>query len=1471
MSSEAKEKSAEPDLSPIEGDADLQNVFLNPRELTYAVQVVTKSRLLGTLRATIPTGSTVPADQHEQLGRFLKRSNEVIQRLEREVTAAFRGRDWRDVARLVHQNIVQAQCDVREAYERIAERRNGSTHPAIEAAAKAFAAPLDLVDLTDTRPLEIEAAFGDASRLKFEPDQFVTIEKEPTPVITVTFEEPPKRDLWEEARAAVESEMEPVPEFRWSWTDEELFAEHKMHAVYYCVYDLASIWEETEANLIAGFQEWKKACLQSDLKFQRWGFGSQQKTLPDVLKNLESSFERQITTLFKQRLVDQQLGVNYYKVFINPSIDTIITSLRSFSEFENSPDPTYIDTALKDFFTKTRRLVIARSPRIRPEFIQEDDKERALVICKKNEKEPIDRGVVMNCLRAWSTEPEAKLKRQITKGYLKKVLACAIQESNMHAGRVTQHDAWEIAEAIEAHLLPEFNDIAIAQDCSDPLEFVQFCQNILSRALRRIDCFHSTQFPPRLVATAKNAASMTVSWGVRSMALQTPLAHNWSNADADYDTALANFYPTSPETTTKHEEKSDPKIDPRILERWWTSFNESAAKQLHVEVTGVKPAEEGPIRAQVRDVMFGRLKAIVVPKVLKNQEDIDRFVADVRKVVGQMPKSVEVRGCAVAIPDSMSQRLLAELDTLKTKSGAVVALEKQESIEAQILPEFRWSWTDEELFAKDKLISGKIGHLSNTALIEAWDDVADGILSSLKKWAEEECGHNLGEKMGLVQQSEQMRVPSQRKIADAVIQHLEAVTLPCMGAHIQRMLDLHVVQSRIENSRDSFVRWLQKDILSYLEDFPSEQFEKPVNDFFARLNEGDPIRSPISDRPFWITDKEFMVFTKEDTCLKIRRDALVMCLMGGKAIEVSTGKRGKKHYYLQRRLCFTEPQLKFTAEVPNLEERVLEAVGREDGPAQQIAEALCKRIRGVVGGVRDETFSDAASFVRSLKQTGANLLSAIDSLQDSEFDAHLLIAIKNAASYQLCRDIRALAYSAYEHPAIPKDDEYLSEMASFFDNSIKGARAQILDDDPELIAQKTDVLGTGESPSSGIQESEVLSGKMLTRSKILDELIETFRIARRQKRRPKNAATFEAQNFEDSLTNIIADLMPEEIDRPIKLVMLEAWLCGYVKGTLQVVPEKNFDPSFVLKFRGRLHIKLGQKLDQFCHIVTDNHPWSLYFLRQPLDGFGIAKDYDLHSQSFGLDREAIYSELCRKIEAAKADLSVIIRSPGDDRAAKHMEAHPFVLQEKLKQFLDQHGRPKFLSRCDLFAILGFLQASDSYCGIWAEVSGGTAYWNQLNLEEYAKSLFLPLYEVLDQRLADASQVEKDIAASLKREEPSPSAIQAYQSSGDQPAPTMAPPFEASTASVPLVTEPSRSRSLRHQAAIDEVAQRGDIVIQRLILEGRRYGSMVSQLSKLVPVAKEKAEQILEAQELLRMAREALQRLLSEQNGTESNS
>jgi hypothetical protein len=534
--------SAVPDLRSLEQNQELQSLVWDKEESIGRIQMLLEARALAALQKLIPTKLEVSEKQHLRFSQFIKRFRAAIADVGKniEITHKRPDKEIHTIALSIHENIRTLQADVREFFEHTLNKDNGHTLEAIQVAVDAITQPIKLEQLQDDPLYEtIDLVSGGA---KFEAEQFFTIQKKPEPETVIDKKNSiPTATIAPQVQSPIAKEQgnkentgDVIPEFRWSWTDEELFGKEKLAECIRLPFspeEVMEFWEETQNLLLKEFEDWRQEYLDKcgDKIMAEGSVISTIKLLDEIESEFKKAFPKVkegISTFFKQSSFYVGSSENVAEAAAP------ILKKRIFFIATGAPQPTFIDRLIYDFFLKMCNGERLEYPVVDPSLVTSERKRYYRLKAFKADESHLTKGEIVD-ICCYQELPDDILNSTLTD------MADSLKGNSAHSLRVgTKFLQKAVREGLEK-TMPNKILLNTEIDCID------LCKNMLNCALDAVHAFTYKDLPFDLLMKLKNNASFMLSRNVREKALTLPVGITWpkANSEDEIKHALSNFYP----------------------------------------------------------------------------------------------------------------------------------------------------------------------------------------------------------------------------------------------------------------------------------------------------------------------------------------------------------------------------------------------------------------------------------------------------------------------------------------------------------------------------------------------------------------------------------------------------------------------------------------------------------------------------------------------------------------------------------------------------------------------------------------------------------------------------------------------------------------------------------------------------------------------------------------------------------------
>lgn len=659
---------------------DLATLVWKKDELLRRMKLLLETKTLAGLTAALPNRiETHNAEDYERMEQFIRRIQIEISKICERIAAALNhsAPDRSDVPSMVNQNIGIFQAEVRKYINDLGVKSNGKTMEAIRSAEGEMTGALSFQDLEETTLLMTLEKILPNARLSA--DQFMVVQEKPKPQVSISFHDS-QSNLWTAALQKKEQEAAAIPKFRWSWTDDELFAKKKLpQAMEYThsYQEIEEIWNETAETLIGGFKEWKQQCrtqIAPSQVFTKKSGGSLRRE--EALQKLETAFTEHLFSEVQRVILDglspnKPLWINTIK----KTLPSIIENLESYCHIQDGPAPVFIAQGLSDFFQKATQASPRKHAFVQEEYIESEIVESLWLFHRRS----ISR----------TTTPRASVMRKLIGSgalgehgkFQSKLSEKVLEENEQRLKGNTKHSVRtaivslekEIEESLE-RILPEEH-----QEHSR-LEYVQLWKEATAACLEVISKFQCRELSESMLMQIRNAASFLIAWESKDTLYRIGLMDEWEN-DATYREAaereLKDFYPTPP----AQEKIGIPTMTITEIGEWLAQVRETALQQLSITCNNIPDADATSLKEKISQTIKSELLQVSLTKfmhpgkttIITDKNDVVDLATHCMSAVSRLPKSIRVEQDSYELPEELGTFLQTQIgmmvDTLCQKYG----------------------------------------------------------------------------------------------------------------------------------------------------------------------------------------------------------------------------------------------------------------------------------------------------------------------------------------------------------------------------------------------------------------------------------------------------------------------------------------------------------------------------------------------------------------------------------------------------------------------------------------------------------------------------------------------------------------------------------------------------------------------------------------------------------------------------------
>ncbi len=653
-------------LTSIDG-ADLSALVWNREELLRRIHLLLETKTLAGLKTIIPQPLEVESvENYQHMEQFIRRmQNEITKLCERIGEAIKRAAaDRSDVPAIVSQHIGIFQAEVHQCIESLGLKMNGKAMEAIRMAGTNMTETFSFQDLEEFALLETMETIPADARLST--DQFLTVKERPKAQVSIAFRDT-QNNVWKKAMQKREEEHAAIPPFRWSWTDDELFAEKKLPQTFrftHSLEEIESLWEETAETLRAGFKEWQQQCrtrIDPEQVFKKKSGGTFHRE--DALKDMEQRFMRQISEVREMVLQGFSPDHPIWRVALQTVRSGLISNLETFCQIHDGTDPVFIREALDEFYTKASETDAVQHPLLKEEHIDRASSVNQWMFQTRYISESVTPSTsILSKVIGLGTMSEggklhtnlfAKITQEGTEtctGNLKHILKGA-----------TQLLEKELEEALTVKLPKNHAEHSRS-------EHIQLWKEVIAHSFDTIAKFQHADLTESQLMQLRNAASFIVAWQARDAVFRVGLMDNWENDDIDCESAnsaLNDFYPAPPE---KKNDVVTPHVTMSDVGEWLEQVRNTALQQLDIACTNAPDAGEVCLQENVLKIVMGELQKVSLTgfphrgkDTITSGTELVALATHLMSVVSRLQKNVRVENDSYALPEQLGVFLQTQI------------------------------------------------------------------------------------------------------------------------------------------------------------------------------------------------------------------------------------------------------------------------------------------------------------------------------------------------------------------------------------------------------------------------------------------------------------------------------------------------------------------------------------------------------------------------------------------------------------------------------------------------------------------------------------------------------------------------------------------------------------------------------------------------------------------------------------------
>ncbi len=694
---------------------ELQALVWNKEGLAIQAGFVVETRVLTALHSVLPNPAEVSREQYEQFERLIRHVRSAIDTLKEGVISAFKEKGEKTEGKImshVKENLLAAQASIRDYAIALLVKKNGNTLEAVRVVANAMTETFEPKNLTEDALLAVMMNYNDK---KLDVEDFVRTKEQQEPQIRITFNNLPTENIAAKIIQEAQNAVKEIPEFRWSWTDDELFAEKKLPQVVRCIHtyqELEKMWEEAGQELLRGMKEWKEQCKDYEMLAIRSG---RLIDIDEVLSHRETTFALGLPERGKS--IKEFFEKPYWEIDSEYLEKDLRDNLASFCTIQNGPAPLFIGDALRKFFEMAKTTVQVAYPF----FISEGNVNKEMkcyVPLKRVDVYVSPKDIFIERMtRINDFDSSEKLETNVINLMWKK-----------HSDKIKSNLKSLIGEA--ARLLQRNIEKDLTATLPDQitsrshLEYVQNCKTALAQALATISAFSYSDLPTFLLMELKNAASFFVTRCVRVTALSSSLGREWTmKHDAQMlENELVNFYPLeSPQGDEESLLCTKIKED-RCIPRWWEQVIAAAQERLRIDIAGRE--DEDAIQNRISSKIFEGSKIQKLTDIdFTSPTDLKTFETGLHAAVQCIPSEVGVGSKKHPIPPGIKEFFIGHISMMINELKTAFGVEFEEEI-----PEFRRHWSGEEILSYFKLPTVYRGYINVEQATSHFDQYANNVM-----------------------------------------------------------------------------------------------------------------------------------------------------------------------------------------------------------------------------------------------------------------------------------------------------------------------------------------------------------------------------------------------------------------------------------------------------------------------------------------------------------------------------------------------------------------------------------------------------------------------------------------------------------------------------------------------------------------------------------------------------------------------
>lgn len=302
-------------------DAGTESLLWNKEELARGVETLVDAKVLAALRASRPSPADVSDEDCQRFDQFVVRYKAFSDVLRVRIGDIFKNPnivDARSIAAQVLEGIGEMQSKLKEYAETAKAKGNGPVLHAIESVADAMSSAWAVHDLSEDKVLAAMELAPDKTAIASSGFFRVPEKKKDVKKGTIG-----KTSSVKTSHA--EKEEEEIEAFRWTWTDDELFAKDKVRSMYRLVKsseEMEESWKRCMESVRASFGNWiesnRQMLLQMGMReepgFTEFKFNERIGKAEKILAGRMSRLKGRIFDIIENPLQDDDRGSSMKKI-----------------------------------------------------------------------------------------------------------------------------------------------------------------------------------------------------------------------------------------------------------------------------------------------------------------------------------------------------------------------------------------------------------------------------------------------------------------------------------------------------------------------------------------------------------------------------------------------------------------------------------------------------------------------------------------------------------------------------------------------------------------------------------------------------------------------------------------------------------------------------------------------------------------------------------------------------------------------------------------------------------------------------------------------------------------------------------------------------------------------------------------------------------------------------------------------------